>query len=172
MYARALFQAAKEQGRLVAVAEELRDFVQAVRDVPELRNLLRNPQVDRRARRAALGDLLADADELVRNFMLVTAEKGRAAQIEEIHREFERLVAEEEGRLRVEVTTAFELSDPQARRIVDQIERASGRRIEATRKVDPALIGGLVLQAGSLRVDASVRGRLERLRQELATARR
>jgi F-type H+-transporting ATPase subunit delta len=140
--------------------------------VPELRNLLRNPQLDRRARRAALEDLLADSDELVRNFMVLTAEKGRAGQIEEIHREFERLVAAEQGRVSVELTTAFELSDEQARRIVEQIEHASGRRIEATRHVDPALIGGLVLQAGSLRVDASVRGRLERLRQELATARR
>jgi F-type H+-transporting ATPase subunit delta len=154
------------------VGEQFGDFVQAVREVPELRNLLRNPQVDRRARQAALRDLLADSDERFRNFMLLTAEKGRAAQVEEIHREFERLVADEEGRLSVEMTTAFELSDADARRIVEQIERASGRRIEATRKVDPGLIGGLVLQAGSLRVDASVRGRLERLRQELATARR
>ncbi len=154
------------------MGEQFGDFVHAVREVPELRNLLRNPQVDRRARQAALRDLLADSDERFRNFMLLTAEKGRAAQVEEIHREFERLVADEEGRLSVEMTTAFELSDADARRIVEQIERASGRRIEATRKVDPGLIGGLVLQAGSLRVDASVRGRLERLRQELATARR
>jgi F-type H+-transporting ATPase subunit delta len=108
----------------------------------------------------------------VRNFLLVVAEKGRAGQLEEIHREFERLVAAEERRLRVELTTAFELSDADAREIVQQIEKASGQQVEATRNVDPRLIGGLVLQAGSLRVDASVRGRLNRLRQELATARR
>ena len=52
--------------------------------------------------------------------------------------------------------------------IVGKIEQASGRTVEATRKVDASLIGGLILQAGSLRVDASVRGRLERLRRELA----
>jgi F-type H+-transporting ATPase subunit delta len=144
----------------------------AVADVPELRNLLRNPQLDPRARRAALEDLLGESEELVRNFLLVVAEKGRAGQLEDIHREFERLVAAEERRLRVELTTAFELSDDDARGIVKQIEDASGQQVEATRKVDPSLIGGLVLQAGSLRVDASVRGRLNRLRQELATARR
>ena len=172
MYAGALFQAAKEQGRLPRVREELADFVATVGEVPELRNVLRNPQLDPRARRAALEDLLGDSDELVRNFLLLTAEKGRAGQIEEIHREFERLVAAEERRLRVQLTTAHELSDEDASRIVKQIEDASGQSVEATREVDPDLIGGLVLQAGSLRVDASVRGRLQRLRQELASARR
>jgi F-type H+-transporting ATPase subunit delta len=172
MYARALFGAAKDQGRLQEVREELGDFVANVADVPELRNLLRNPQLDPRARRAALEDLLGDSEELVRNFLMLVAEKGRAGQIEEIHREFERLVAAEERRLRVEVTTAFELSDEEASAIVKQIEEASGQQVEASRKVDPNLIGGLVLQAGSLRVDASVRGRLARLRQELAQARR
>jgi F-type H+-transporting ATPase subunit delta len=172
MYARALFEAAKERDRLEQVHEELGDFVAQVAEVPELRNLLRNPQLDPRARRAALEDLLADSDELVRNFLLLTAEKGRSGQIEDIYREFERLMAVEERRLAVELTTAFELSDTEARKIVKQIEDASGYEVEATRKVDPDLIGGLVLQAGSLRVDASVRGRLERLRQELATARR
>ena len=170
MYARALFEAAKDQGRLDEVREELGDFMATVADVPELRNLLRNPQLDPRARRATLEDLLGESEELVRNFLLVVAEKGRAGQLEEIYREFERLVAAEERRLRVELTTAFELSDDDARGIVKQIEDASGQQVEATRKVDPSLIGGLVLQAGSLRVDASVRGRLNRLRQELATA--
>jgi F-type H+-transporting ATPase subunit delta len=172
MYARALFQAAKDQGRLAQVREELGDFVATVADVPELRNLLRNPQLDPRARRAALEDLLGESDELVRNFLLLAAEKGRAGQVEEFHREFERLLAAEERRLRVDLTTAHELSDDEARRIVKQIEDAAGRRVEATRRVDPNLIGGLVLQAGSLRLDASVRGRLNRLRQEFATARR
>jgi F-type H+-transporting ATPase subunit delta len=151
------------------VREELGDFVAAVEEVPELRELLRNPQVDPRARRAALDDLLGDADELVRNFLRLLAEKGRTGQLEEIHRELERLAAAEERRLEVELTTAVELPADEERRILEQIERASGRKVEATRKVDPELIGGLVLQAGTLRVDASVRGRLERLRNELVT---
>jgi F-type H+-transporting ATPase subunit delta len=151
------------------VREELEDFVASVREVPELRELLRNPQLDPRARAAALEGVLGDADELVRNFLLLTSEKGRSGQIEEIQREFERLAAAEERRLEVELTTAYELSDEEERRILEQIEQASGRKVEATRKVDPDLIGGVVLQAGSLRVDASVRGRLERLRHDLVT---
>jgi F-type H+-transporting ATPase subunit delta len=78
-------------------------------------------------------------------------------------------VAIEERVLRVELTTAQQLSDAEASEILAQIERVSGRRVEATRSVDPGLIGGLVLQAGSVRVDASVRGRLDRLREELVT---
>jgi len=151
------------------VREELGDFVAAVAEVPELRELLRNPQVDPRARAAALDDVLGEADELLRNFLRLLSEKGRSGQIEEIQREFERLAAVDERRLEVELTTAYELSDEEEREILKQIEKASGRKVEATRKVDPDLIGGVVLQAGSLRVDASVRGRLERLRHELVT---
>jgi len=153
------------------VHEQLGDFAAAVHDVPELRSVLRNPQVDARAKAEVLTDLLGDADELVRNFLLLTAEKGRIGDIEEMAREFERLVAREERRLDVELTTAYELSDEEAQDLIRQIEQASGRKVEAKRRVDPTLIGGLVLQAGSLRLDASVRGRLNRLRRELVPSR-
>jgi len=138
-----------------------------VRDVPELRAVLRNPQLEPRAKVDLLDRLLGESDELVRNFLRLTAEKGRIGQIEEIAREFDRLMAVEERRLNVELTTAYELSDEDARALLKQIEDASGRKIEAKRTVDAGLIGGFVLQAGSMRVDASVRGRLEGLRQEL-----
>jgi F-type H+-transporting ATPase subunit delta len=149
------------------VHEELQDFVAAVHDVPELRAVLRNPQLDPKAKARVLEDLLGGADELVRNFLLLAAEKGRIAEIEPIGAEFERLMAREERRLTVELTTAKELSDSEAAEIVAQIEQASGRKVEATRRVDPDLIGGIVLRAGTLQVDASVRGRLERLRHDL-----
>ena len=168
IYADALFQAALEQNRLDKVREDLGDFVAAVETVPELEALLTNPELDRGQRRAALEGILDGADELVRNFVLLVAEKNRAGQIREIFREFERLVARQERRLEVELTTAVELSDEEAQSIVSQIEKAAGRTVEATRAVDADLVGGFVLQAGSFRVDASVRGRLERLRRELA----
>ena len=171
VYARALFEAAQEDGKLAQVREELGDFVEAVREVPELRSLLVNPEVDSRLKAEALGDLLGGAEELVRNFMRLLAEKGRISQLDEIAREFERLVAAEEGRLEVELTTAVELSDDEADALVGQIEQASGRTVVATRRVDPSLIGGVILQAGSRRVDASVRGRIDRLRHQLVTRR-
>lgn len=169
MYARSLFQAAQDAGRLEAVHEQLGDFAAAIGQVPELRRVLENPELDPAEKAGVLGEILGDADELVRNFVLLVAEKGRAGELEEIQRELDALVAQEQKRLTVELTTAYELSDEEAAAILKQIEQASGRSVEATRKVDPALIGGIVLQAGSLRVDASVKGRLNRLRHELVT---
>ena len=168
-YAQALFDAAREHGRLDEVRQELGDFVATAREVPELDALLRNPELDSHVKQAALADVLAGGDELARNFVLLLVEKGRGPQLEGIYEEFERLVAAEQGRLEVELTTAVELSDEEERAIVRQIEEASGRPVEVTRKVDPALIGGIILQVGSQRVDASVRGRLQRLRHELLT---
>lgn len=169
VYARALYDAARERGDVEETREELSDFAAAVRDVPELRAILRNPQIDPRAKAAALDAISGGVHDIVRNFLRLLVEKGRIAEVEEIARELDRLVAREQGQITVELTTAQELSDDEAREIVDQIAKASGRRVDATRKVDPDLIGGIVLQAGSFRIDASVRGRLNRLRQELVT---
>jgi F-type H+-transporting ATPase subunit delta len=169
IYAKALFEAAKEKGSLAAVREQFGDFVEAMNVSPELRNLLRNPQIDLRAKQAGLEAVFGEDDEIFRNFLRLAAQKGRLAQVEEIHREFERLVALEERVLEVELVTAYELTNDEANDIIGQIERASGRRVEATRAVDPSLIGGIVLQAGSFRADASVRGRLNSLRHELGT---
>ena len=171
VYAEALLAAAGEKGRLAEVREDLADFAAAVESSQELRSFLRNPQIEPHVKRDALAALLADADELVRNFLLLLAEKGRIAEIEEIHSEFERLIARQARVLELELTTAVELSDEEAAQLVRRIEDAAGRRVEATRRVNPDIIGGIVVQAGSRRLDASVRGRLNRLRQEL-TARR
>jgi F-type H+-transporting ATPase subunit delta len=168
-YARSLFEAAKETGRLGEVRRQLADFVETIDTVPELHAILRNPQLDRRAKMAAVDAVAGSSDPLVLNLLRLLIEKGRAGEIDEVGEEFERLASREEGELSVELTTAFELSEDEARSIVGQIEKASGRTVEATRSVDPDLIGGIVLQAGSLRVDGSVRGRLERLERELVT---
>ena len=167
IYAEALFGAAKDSGRLAQVHEALADFAVAIEQTPELRSVLRNPQLESTAKANILADLAGDDEPLFKNFLLLTAEKGRAGELDEVAREFERLMAREERRLTVELTTARELSDAEAKAIVEQIEKAAGRKVEATRSVDPDLVGGIVLQAGSYRVDASVRGRLQRLRQEL-----
>jgi F-type H+-transporting ATPase subunit delta len=167
IYANALFEAAQEKDRLELVRDELHQFLEASEEVPELRELLLNPEVDSRQKVDALSAILAGSDELVRNFLLLVAEKGRAAELHDIAREYDALVAREEGILDVELTTAVELSDADAERLLGQIEKVSGRRLRAARRVDPDLIGGLVLRAGSYRADASIRGRLEGLRRQL-----
>jgi F-type H+-transporting ATPase subunit delta len=169
MYARALYEAAHDQGRVDVVRSELVELASAMETSPELGAFLSNPQLDPGAKVSVLEEVTRDADAIVRNFVRVVASKGRSGQLRPIAEEFEAIVDREQGRLSVELTTAYELDDAETAAIVGQIEKASGRTVEATRSVDPDLIGGLILQAGSLRVDASVRGRLNRLRRELVT---
>ena len=170
-YAQALYNAALDRERLSEVRSGLTDFLEAEREVPELATVLANPELDSASKAALLEDLLTGAEPLVRNFLRLLAEKTRIAALEEIVREFEALVAAGEKRLRVVVTTAYELSEEEARSLVSKIEAATGSRVEARRHVDPSLLGGLIVQAGSLRVDASVRGRIEKLRTELVETR-
>jgi F-type H+-transporting ATPase subunit delta len=133
--------------------------------------MLENPEVDTQVKSRVLAQIAEGSDELIINFVRLIAEKGRASELGEIADELDTLVATEEQILDVELTTAHELTDEEFGRILGRIEAQSGRKVQASRQVDPDLIGGLVLQAGSMRLDASVRGRLERLRHELATAR-
>ena len=168
-YARALYDAARDAGRVGAVRQDLGDFVAAFEAVPELGEILRNPNLDKRAKTAAIEAVAGESDPLVVNFLRLLVEKGRAGDVVEVREEFERLAAAAEGELTVELTTAFELSDEEARTIVSQIEQRSGRKVDASRTVDPELIGGMVLQVGSRRVDASLRGRIEQLGRELRT---
>lgn len=133
--------------------------------------MLENPEIDSRVKGDILARIAEGSDELVVNFVRLISEKGRAAALTGIADEFDTLVAAAARILEVELTTAHELTDDEFQLILGRIEQASGRKVQGSRSVDTELIGGLVLQAGSLRLDASVRGRLDRLRQELATAR-
>ena len=169
IYARALFEAAQDEKRVDEVDRDFGAFVEALDDSPDLKGFLANPQLDPGAKAEVLAQLTQGADELVANALRLLADKGRASEIAQVYEEFRAFVDRARGRVAVELRTAHELSDAEASAIVDKIEKASGRTVEATRIVDPDLIGGMILQAGSLRVDASVRGRLERLRRELAT---
>ena len=132
MYARALFEAAQEADRVDAVAADLAALARAMDDVPELRAFLRNPQIEPAGKAEVLEQLTPGADELVRNFVRLVAEKGRAGELPEISAELDALVAQAQNRLTVELTTSYELSDAEAKSIVHQIEKASGRTVEAT----------------------------------------
>jgi len=143
--------------------------VGALDEVAELDALLADRDADLTIKAGVVREVFEGADPLVRNLLLLLIEKGRAGEVREVAGEFEALVAVEERILDVELTTAHELTNAEFNRIVAEIEKKSGRKVQATRSVEPELIGGIVLQAGSMRLDASVRGRLDRLRQELVT---
>jgi F-type H+-transporting ATPase subunit delta len=169
VYAEALLEAAKDKKRLDRVRKDFDEFAAALEGSEELQRFLQNPQIESETKRQALEDLLAKSDELFLNLVRVLVDKNRIAELDQVHEEWGRLLAREERVLELELTTAVELSDKEAARVVKQIEETSGRSVVATRTVDPDLIGGLVVQAGSRRLDASVRGRLEQLREKLIT---
>jgi F-type H+-transporting ATPase subunit delta len=167
VYAEALLEAARAQDEVPHVREEFDDLVESLRASEELQDFLRNPQIESETKRSVLEDLLEGANERFLNFVRLLLEKGRIGELQGVHAEWERLLAREERLLELDLTTAIDLTDEEAEEIVNQIEQASGRKVVATRSVDPELIGGIVIQAGSRRIDASVRGRLNQLRQEL-----
>ncbi len=150
---------------------QVRQLRDAVNSHDELRSLLQNPEIESDAKADVLSRVAQGSDKEVVNFLRLLAEKGRAGELPEIVDELDTLVAAEERILDVELTTATELSEADFERILGSIEEASGRKVQATRKVDQDLIGGIVLQAGSMRLDASVRGRLDRLRNDFSQAR-
>lgn len=166
-YAQALYQAARGKDRLEEVRAGLAEILRAEKDVPELRAVLMNPELDSQSKADLIDSLMAGAEPLVRNFLRLLAEKERLGLLDGISSEFEALAASGEKRLQITLTTASELSDEEERLLLQRIEAGAGRPIEALRKVDPGLIGGLVIEAGSRRFDGSVRGRIERLRKEL-----
>ena len=145
-----------------------RDFAAAVGESPELRAVLRNPQLESSAKAAILADLAGDEEPLFTQLPPARRREGprgraRGDRARVRAADGARGAAPDrraDDRARADATT-------EAQAILQQIEEAAGRKVEATRSVDPSLVGGIVLQAGSLRVDASVRGRLERLRHEL-----
>jgi F-type H+-transporting ATPase subunit delta len=153
------------------VHAQVQQLREAVAEAADLSALLDNPEIDSRLKADVLADVARGSDELVVNFLRLVAEKGRASEITQIADELDALVAAAQRVLDVELTTATELTDDYYAKVISQIESASGRTVQASRKVDPDLIGGIVLQAGSMRLDASVRGRLDRLRTDLSHAR-
>lgn len=169
VYARALYDAALGRGNVNDVQAQLGTVAETLAELPQLRSVIGNPQVDAGSKAAVLEAAVEEPDELVSNFLRLVAEKGRAGSLEGIRAAFDEIVSRAEGQLTVTLTTAYELSENEAKDIVGRIEQASGRKVEAVQKVDPDLIGGIVLQAGSLRADASVRGRLDRLALELSS---
>ena len=169
VYAEALLAAARDANAVDRVRDDFAAFAEAVGESDELRSFLANPQIESRQKTAAVDELAAGAHDRFLNFLRLLAEKNRIGEVEAIHEEWGRLLAREERVLELELTTAVDLSDAEAAEIVGEIEKASGRKVEATRRVDPELIGGIVIQAGSQRLDASVRHRLEQLREDLLT---
>src|SRR5918998_1854299 len=170
VYARSLFEVAKEHDALDRVHDELGEFAEALADDRNLQVFLFSPYFSSEEKKRGVKSIVSDADERIVNFLELLAERHRMPALFRIRREFDALWAEERKLLPVTITSAVELDKSTVKRISDEIQDRTGRRIELSTSVDPDVIGGLAMQVGNLIMDATIRARLERLRKEVAKA--
>ncbi len=170
VYAQALFDAAAEAGVVEPVRRELGDFVAALAASASLRNVLSDPQLELGAKSRVLAEITRGGQPLLSNTLQLMLERGRFGAVAELRQAYDALAIVEEGVVEVEVVSAAELQPETEKKIAARVEEATGRRVELARRVDPSILGGLVLRIGDVIVDGSVKARIRQLRRRLATA--
>jgi F-type H+-transporting ATPase subunit delta len=167
-YAEALFEAAREREELEEVLGDLDGFVEALHEREELRLFFYAGQIPEREKRRAIDALTEGMTLSTRNFLKVLSDNGREEILEEVMVRYEELVKEHLGKVEVEVTTAMELSEEELDRIRERLGRIlEDREVILQTRVDPDLLGGAVFRFGERRLDSSVRGQLQSLREEM-----
>jgi len=172
-YARAFADVAAER-KLdgAALVEQLNTYVQAMRSSGELRTIWETPSVPLE-QKVAVVDAIAQqygADRLVRNFVAVLIQNRRVAALPDIARQIERELNDRLGIAQAEVTTTRLLSDAERAQLEAQLARMIGKKVSARYAQDPAIMGGAVIKVGSTIYDGSVKGRLQRLKEQLVSA--
>jgi len=167
-YARAVFQVARDAGRLAEWSEALA-FASQIASSDEIEQFNSDPRVGREQLLALITDLGGDRfDEQVRNFLKVLMNYDRLELLPEIAGQYEFYRREAEARLRVQVSSAMPMSEEESGRLAERLKARFGREIDLDVDVDETLIGGAVIRAGDQVIDGSVRGRLEQLGRQLA----
>ena len=170
VYARALFESAMEHGDLDEIQQQLSIWSDELGNNKNLQTFFFSPRFSPTEKKEAIRRIIEGGNEHFLNFLELLAERHRLPATFRIRRSFDELWREEHKMLPVEVTSAVELDEGLVRSIGERIEERTGRRIELTSRIDPDIIGGLVLRVGNKVLDASVHGRLERLRRQLTRA--
>jgi F-type H+-transporting ATPase subunit delta len=170
VYAEALFDVAKEKGKLDAIGDELAQLADAVDSSRELRTFLFSPYFSSAEKIDGLKRAIEGADPEFVNFLELLIEKHRMPEIFRIRRQFEQMWKRENRRLDVTVTSAIELDPAVVAKIGEEIERQTDHKVDLASSVDAEILGGIVLQVGNMVLDASIRNRLEKLRKSVAQA--
>lgn len=170
VYARSLFEVAKEQSKLDVVKEQLGQFADALDGNRELATFFFAPYFSTTEKEDGLGRLLDGADPVVENFLKLLIENHRVPVIFRVRREFEALYEQENKLLPVTITSAVQLDEATVKSIGDAIGEQTGQQVELTANVDPDVLGGLIVRVGNSILDASIRNRLENLRRSVARA--
>ena len=170
VYARSLFEVAQEQDKLDKVRDELGEFTDALNESRELQVFLFSPYFSTKEKSEGLDKAISGADDTTLNFLRLLLEKHRMPVLFRVRAEFDQLWEEENKLLPVIVTSAVELPESTVKQIGDRIAEQTDRKVDLQSKVDPDILGGIVVRVGNSVLDASIRARLEKLRKQVARA--
>jgi ATP synthase F1 delta subunit len=170
VYARSLFEVAQERDELDDVREQLGQFADALSENRDLQIFLFSPYFSTQEKKDGLHKAVEGAGEIFGNFLDALLERHRMPAIFRIRTRFEEMWKETNKLLPVEVTSAIELDEETVRGIGERIGEQTGRKVELSSRVDPDIIGGIVLRVGNSILDASIRNRLNQLRKQVARA--
>ena len=170
VYARALFEVAKERDILDEIHDDLGAFTKALNDNRELAVFFFSPYFSSEEKKDGLKRAVTGADPAFMNFLEALLERHRMPAIFRITDEFEELWDAEKKLLPVEVTSSVELDQQIVQSIGERIGEQTGQKVELSSKVDPEILGGLVVRVGNFVLDASIRNRLNQLRKQVARA--
>jgi F-type H+-transporting ATPase subunit delta len=170
VYAEALFEAAKDNGKLDQIHEQLDEIAEAIAGNHDLQVFLFSPYFSSAEKRDGIERAISGAEPELVNFLELLIEKHRMPAIFRIRERFDELWAEENKQLDVTLTSAIELDQSVIDHVREQIEQQTGRTVQLSADVNPDILGGLVLRVGNMVLDASLRSKLERLRKEVAAA--
>jgi F-type H+-transporting ATPase subunit delta len=170
VYARSLFEVAREHGNLDVVREQLGQVADALERDQQLQVFFFSPYFSTQEKKDGLQRAITDADPVLVNFLELLIEKHRMPALFRIRRTFEKLWQEENRLLPVSVTSAVPLDEATVRQIGDRIAQQTGRRVDLTARVEPDILGGIIVRVGNSVLDASIRHRLDKLRRQVARA--
>jgi F-type H+-transporting ATPase subunit delta len=170
VYARSLFEVAKEHDKLDEIKEQLDQFADELDSNHELQVFFFSPYFSSAEKKDGITKVIENGDEHFVRFLELLAERHRLPAAFRIRKEFDRLWAEENQLLPVTITSAVDLDEGTVKDLATRIEEQTGRQIELTTTVDPDLIGGLQMRVGNMVYDATIKNRLEKLRRQVARA--
>ncbi|TBW56438.1 F0F1 ATP synthase subunit delta [Marinobacter halodurans] len=168
-YANAAFAIAQDTGTLDEWSEMLA-FASAVASDPQVKLLVAHPTLPDEQKASAFADFCeGKLSEQGRNFIALLAENKRLPLLPEINALFEGLRAKLESSVNVEMASPFDVSNDEEAKLVEALSRKLGRKVNLSTTTDKSLIGGVVIRAGDVVIDASVRGRLEKLAEAIGS---
>ncbi len=170
VYARSLFEVATEHDVLDPVREQLGQFADALGENRQLAVFFFSPYFSTQEKQDGLRRMLSGGEEIFMNFLEALTERHRMPAIFRIRQRYDAMWEDAHRLLPVQVTSATPLDEQTVRSIADRVGEQTGREVELSSRVDPDILGGIVLRVGNFILDASIRNRLEQLRKQVARA--